>query len=726
MRRLFLDLETFNERPITVGTHAYAETAEVMLFAYAFDDGPVKVWDVTEGGATPRELRDALEQAPEVWAHNSGFDRTVLAHSQWPAAAHAARQVERWRDTLVAAYMHSLPGALGDLCALLGVESEDAKDARGKALVRLFCSPRKFKFPAFGLKVKHFADRKAYRAARFAYDAEKAAARAAWPGRATRETHPTEWAEFVGYAGSDIKAMRAVAKKLPAWNHSPEEVALWHLDQRINDRGFAVDLALARGAVAAVTEDKEALAERTQELTDGAVQSATQRDALLAHLLQAFGVDLPDLRKDTLERRLNDPDLPPELRELLAVRLSAGAASTSKYKALLKAVSADGRLRGTLQFCGATRTGRWAGRLFQPQNLPRVNLKPEQIATGIEAFTVGAAEIVLDDVTRYAVNAVRGCIVAPRGRKLVVADLSNIEGRVLAWLAGERWKLKAFADFDAGVGEDLYKVAYGSSFGVDPKTVDKEQRQIGKVQELMLGYEGGVGAYVTGAATYRIDLETMAEKAWPTLSLETRDEVESFLAWARKKGIPRYGLSDKVYMVCDAFKRLWRGAHPKTTQFWRDLENACINAVSIGETTQVGRLTVDRKSGWLRVRLPSGRFLCYPKAHLRESGEKVKLYYSGTNPYSKRFGPIGTYGGKLVENVTQAVARDVIAAGLVNAERDGFQTVLSVHDELITEAPDTSEFTSGRLAGCMTDAPQWAAGLPLAAAGFEAYRYRKE
>ena len=371
--RLWLDLETYSEVPITSGTYAYAAGAEVMLFAYAIDDEAVTVHDATRGGPLPADLQAALaDETVEVWAHNTMFDRTVLRLSPktWAPALFAARQVERWRDTMVQAMAHSLPGSLGTLCEILQVPQDQAKDKEGKQLVQLFCKPR----PKTS-KIR----------------------------RATRETHPAEWAKFVEYARLDIEAMRECHRRLPTWNYPGtrlaggagwRELCLWHLDQRTNDRGVAIDMALVHAAIAAVDTEQARLAVRTAEMTDGQVASATQRDALLRHILESYGVDLPDLQASTLERRVADPDLPLALRDLLAVRLQASTASVAKYKALAKGTSADGRLRGTLQFNGAGRTGRWAGRLFQPQNIARGTVKDEMLEIGIEAVKAGCADLI--------------------------------------------------------------------------------------------------------------------------------------------------------------------------------------------------------------------------------------------------------------------------------------------------------------------------------------------
>ena len=685
MRICWSDIETYSEVPIACGTHAYAETAEVMLWAFAIDDGPVEVWDLTAGGLMPVLLTFALADPGCVFVfHNSHFDRTVLRHCGFEIPDH------RVNDTMVKALAHSLPGGLDKLCEIFDIPVGKAKDKDGRRLVLLFCKPRPAKSN---------------------------------PRRATRETHPAEWAKFVEYARLDVEAMRAIDAKLPTWNCSSSERALWELDQAINDRGFAVDVELARAAIATVQVEQARLADRTQALTGGDVQAATQRDEMLRHITRAYGVALPNMQQSTLERRINDPELPAALRELLAIRLQASTTSTAKYQTLLRAVSKDARLRGTLQFCGAGRTGRWAGRLFQAQNMTRPTMPSEDIACGIDAVKAGCADLLFDLLLQLLSNCLRGVIVAPPGRKLVCADLANIEGRGLAWLAGEQWKLQAFRDYDAGEGPDLYKMAYAKSFGVPPDEVAKDQRQIGKVQELALGYEGGVGAFVTFAAAYGIDLEAMAEQAFSAIPADILDEARSALEWTKRTDRQTFGLSDLAWMVCDAFKRAWRYGHPATASFWRDLQDAARIAVqNPGRAFDCRRVSLRRDGAWLRVRLPSGRYLCYPGVRL---GEGNKLSYMGVNQYTRQWARLETYGGKLAENITQAVARDVLADNMPRVEAAGYRIVLSVHDELITEAPDTPEFNAAHLSALMATPPAWAEDLPLAAEGFEAARYRK-
>ena len=682
--KLWWDLETYSETPINDGAHRYAENAEVLLFAWAVDDGPVRCWDVTEHAA-PRSLIEAIAQCDEAWGHNSGmFDRIVLKH-QMPEFL---CQEHKHRDTMVQALCHGLPGSLSALCDIFRLDSDVAKDKRGKQLIRMFCMPQ----PA-NQKLR----------------------------RKTRETHPNEWREFIEYAKSDITSMRILHQKMPKWNYPNHEfeLRLWQLDQKINNEGIYVDHDLATKAIEAVDAEQASLAGRTHEATNGVVSSATQRDALLNFILAEHGVSLPDMRADTLERRLADASLPDGVRELIGLRLMASTSSVSKYKRVIRCASGDGYLRGVIQFSGAGRTGRDAGRLFQPQNLMRPTLEAAEIETGIEAIKAGCADLITDNVMELCANAMRGVIIAPLKSKLVVADLSNIEGRVVAWLAGEEWKLQAFRDFDKGIGEDLYKVAYGKAFKVDPKTVTKLQRQIGKVMELFLAYQGGVGAFVTGAATYGIDLDSLDAD----IPADVWAEAENFYEWTMEMKRPAFGLKPSTFMMCDSLKRLWRRAHPNIEMLWHGIENGTHRALDEAETPiQVNRVSVIRKGNWLRIVLPSGRALSYPAPRVEDG----KLSFMGINQYSRKWSRISTYGGKLVENMTQAVARDVFKSCYPRVLEAGYRIVLPIHDELITYAPDGELYNAKHLSQLMATNPRWAQGLPLAAAGFEAYRYRKD
>ncbi len=683
---LFLDLETYSETPIKNGTHAYAENAEVMIFAWALNDGEVHVEDLTKRTLSQKLVSLLTNPAVKLIAHNSGFDRTVLRHV-FPMLD---LKIDRWEDTMVQAMSHSLPGGLGPLSEIFNLEQDTAKDKAGRQLIQLFCKPR----PKTS-KIR----------------------------RATSETHPEEWANFVAYAKNDILAMRELYKKIPKWNFRNTELALWHLDQKINDRGVCIDLELVESAIEAVNKEQAELAKQTKEMTNGEVEAATQRDAMLKHILSAHNVSLPDMQKSTLERRLNDDSLPLAVRELLAIRLQASTTSTAKYKALDLGTNTDGRLRGTLQFNGASRTGRWAGRTFQPQNLPRPSLDQDTIDQGIESLKIGLADVFYDNVMELTSSAIRGCICAPKGKKLVISDLSNIEGRALSWLAGEEWKNQAFRDFDNGKGHDLYKLSYAKSFGVSPADVDKDQRQIGKVQELALGYEGGVGAFLTFATAYGLDLDAMAQQAIGGIDQSVMNEAIRAYEWHKKERRNTFNLKRDTWLVCDSFKRSWRYAHPNIWAWWAELKDAAISAImNPGKAYKCRSVSFYKKRSWLLIKLPSGRFLCYPSARIEDG----KISYMGNNQYTRKWQRLYTYGGKFAENITQAFARDILGHNMPIIEDAGYEIVLSVHDEVLSETPDTPEFNHEQLSNLLATNPEWASDLPLAAAGFESYRYRKD
>jgi DNA polymerase len=423
------------------------------------------------------------------------------------------------------------------------------------------------------------------------------------------------------------------------------------------------------------------------------VSSTTQRAALLTFLRDQRGVETEDLTKATVEKLLKG-NLDPLARELLEIRQQAAATSPAKYGALIDAASHDGRLRGTIQFCGAARTGRDAGRIFQPQNLPR---SPDWFDGEVQEATIAAfkhdcEDVIYDNVSERCAFAVRGALVAAPSHKLVIADLSNIEGRVLAWLAGEDWKIEAFKLYDRGQGPDLYKVTAGRILGKDPFDVTKEERQNqGKVPELAGGYGGGLGAY-------------------------------------RKMGGDTFNAMDDERIT--EIVHAWRKAHPATKKLWYDTEGAVRDAVrNPGDSFEVrGLLRCDYVDGpdgvgYARIRLPSGRYLCYRDMQIDDAG---KLSYEGMNQYTRKWERLETYYGKLVENVVQAAARDVFMSGMRRAELEGYPVVLRVHDELVCEVPDKPDFTHERLADMMSTNPGWSVGLPLAAAGFETLRYRKE
>lgn len=361
---IFLDTETFCETPINNGTHRYAEGAEIIMWQWAVGEGPVEIRDGDEDVSDLMEL--LADPYYEKVIQNSAFDRTVMTH-----AIGFTIPVEETFDTMVCAMAHSLPGALEKLGDILGIAKDKAKDKAGKALIQLFCKPRP----------KNQILR-----------------------RATRETHPVEWEAFREYGRLDIEAMREIYKKLPRWNYRGAELELWHLDQRINERGVLLDLDLARGAIRAADREQKELSRRTKkmtgfvdeqgEVTGKGVGAATQRDKMLEHILEEYGIVFADLKGSTVEKALADVDMPYELKELLQVRLEASKTSVSKYKRAMSGASRDGRIRGTAAFCGAGRTGRWAGRLIQLQNMSRPTIKNKEIELWIEAMKADCEDLI--------------------------------------------------------------------------------------------------------------------------------------------------------------------------------------------------------------------------------------------------------------------------------------------------------------------------------------------
>lgn len=476
---LWLDRETWNEADLKeVGTYRYAETAEDLLVAYAIDDGPARVWDCT-AEEMPDDLLHAMsDPGTEVWAHNAQFDRAI--HNASVQLRLPRIDLDRWRCSMAMALSHALPAGLDGLCQVLKVPADTAKLADGKKLIQLFCKPQ----PA-NRKIR----------------------------RATHLTHPAEWERFKQYAANDITAMRACVKRMPAWNWDATAVAEWHLDQRINARGFAVDRELTQAGALAATTEKARIAERFATLAHGQFQPS-QRAKFQAYLSDRLGTPLDDTKSGTLQVLLRDPGLPADVREMMTLSIASNKTSTAKYAALDPAVGPDGRFRGGLQFAGAGRTRRWAGRLFQPQNLPSRGLpKPAEIAEYIEHLKLGTHALFFDNLMLFGAAALRGCVIAPPSKKLVVADLSNIEGRVLAWIAQEKWKLQAFSDYDAGTGPDLYNITAVSIIGGDPWNVPKSDRNaFGKVPDLAcLGADTQV---LTDRGLVRIVDVTLDDKLW--------------------------------------------------------------------------------------------------------------------------------------------------------------------------------------------------------------------
>ncbi|UMO77117.1 DNA polymerase I [Escherichia phage fBC-Eco01] len=728
---LYLDTETFSEADLKkVGSYAYAEhpTTEVIICTYAVDDGPVEVWDCTSEPVMPISLRVALRNVMrgrmKIVGHNFlMFDRLIMKHC-WDFDIPVSNTI----DTMIWAFRHALPGSLDALCEVLGVSADNAKDKRGKALIQRFSKPTP----------------KNYKIRRY-----------------TAETHPDEWALFIKYAVSDITAMREVFHKLPRWGNSEFEDRVLELDQLINDRGFKVDVALAEAAIEAVEKHKAQLQEEAQRKYGG---SLTGKDFLpiLRELAPAHRIH--NAQKSTLNDLLADDDLPDDARTIIEMRLGAASTASTKYNPLLLGRSSDDRRRGCLQYGGAKRTLRWAGKGFQPQNLARGYYHDDELDKGISALLKGRAHRRFD-VAKLTASTVRSCIIPEAGHKFVVADYSNVEGRGLAWLAGEETALDTFR-----AGLDIYCVTAGKMFGMDPDDIKKnfkEIRQIGKACELGLGYEGGVGAFVTFAKNLGLDLIEMAKTMDGTFPDHIWSATARGYEWARiqeakrpphpgeKDDRPSYILDKKVWRTCDAIKRMWRESHPETVAFWRDLKDGILAAVRNpgrefwagahlrrnGERAiRIWRTVEFDSSGrkvpgwWLCMELPSGRILSYPGIGVsvtKETDEdgrvntNVRIKYQGENQLTRQWTTLYTHGGKACENIVQALCRDLLAYAMINVEGGGYPIVLSVHDELVCETPDTPDYTVPELEKLMCALPEWAEGFPLVAEGAEMKRYAK-
>lgn len=758
--RLFLDTEIFSGVDLKkVGAYAYAEhpTTEIMICTYAIDEGRVQTWDCTESPTMPRELRKALrhvsrKKAKIVMANGLLFDRLVI-REKWGIDL----PVSQIEDTMIMAFRHALPGSLDMQCQVLGVDAEHAKDKAGKALIKRFCKPTP----------------KTYKIRRY-----------------TRETHPEEWAKFLRYAALDIIAMREVYWRIPDWGNTPKEDEILLIDQLINDRGFYVDVDLANAAIKAVQAHKEELKEEAWERFGGKL---TGNDFLpiLRDIAPAFTIH--NAQKSTLNDLLEDPDFPDEGKALIEMRLGASSTASTKYNPLVNGLSADGRRRGCLQYGGAKRTLRWAGKGFQPQNLARGEysddhegkikrregesdvsfwVRSHMLTNGINSLLRGTAHWAYD-ISKLTASTVRGCIIPAKGKKFVVADYSNVEGRGLAWIAGEKTALMVFK-----AGRDIYCETAGKMFGLDPdyiKANRKDLRQIGKACELGLGYGGGVAAFLQFAKNLGLDLYTMADVMKGTFPDHIWAAAKRGYEYARineakrppkpgkKDERPTYILPKNVWLTCDAIKRMWREAHPKTVAFWAELEDAVLCAIrNPGKAYWAGanvrpdgrkalkivrtkakhdptfdeeRDDPDAAGWWLKIELPSGRIMSYPGIALsvtteidEDTGKKrtsTRIKYQGENQTTRQWGFQYTYGGKLTENIVQALCRDILAWSMPGVEAAGYKIVLSVHDELITEVPDTDDYTTEELCALMCDLPIWAKGFPLAAEGDIMYRYRK-
>jgi DNA polymerase len=658
MIHLHLDFETKSIADLKrVGAHVYAQdpSTEILCAAYAFGDEPVQLW-VPSREPLPTAIGDHVRAGGLFYAHNAAFELTV-----WNGLRHKydlpSLRTQDMRCTMAMAYAMGLPGSLDEAAAAVGLDYR--KDAKGSRVMLQLCKPRKID----GSVVTWWDD-------------------------------PAKYETLYAYCKQDVEVERALAKRLQPLSEAEQK--LWVLDQEINARGVAVDTDAIEAGIALIEAEGKRLNEAMRAATGGAVATCTATGQL-TDWLKWKGVVTAGVAKADVADLLSRDDLDADVRLALELRQEAAKSSTAKLKKMRDLAAVDGRMRGMFQYHGAA-TGRWAARGAQLQNLPRPTLvkKPVHVADAIKHFGQrDYVDMLYGPPLQVVSDCIRGLLVAAPGHELVVADYANIEGRVLAWLAGEEWKLDAFRAFDNGTGPDLYLLAASRIFRC---TLDeaREHRQVGKVAELACGYQGGVGAFQTMAKNYGLEI-----------SDERAEQV----------------------------KTAWRDAHVAIKDFWRHLESAALAAVRSGAVHRAGPIAFRKAGSFLWCQLPSKRVLCYPYPELKRkempwsTPEKPDfrdcLTYMAVNGVTRKWERCETYGGSLAENVTQAVARDLLADAIARLEAAGWKVTLHVHDEIAVEAPWRA-LPVDTLTTIMCDAPAWAAGLPVAAAGYSALRYRKD
>lgn len=631
---LHLDIETYSDLDLPeVGLYRYASdpSTEILMLGWAIDDGPVELFDLAHGW--PGRLRKALSSPTTiVCAFNAQFERVMLRD-----CLKIDIPIERWHCTMVHGFALGFSGGLGAQAQAVGVDQQKMEE--GRKLIQRFSKPQ--------------PDNRKVR-------------------RWTRDNDPENWALFGAYCRQDVETERALQEFYDQYPLPDQVWADWELDQLINDRGLPVDRRLVDQALLYADETRKSLLDEIYDLTG--LQNPNSNTQLLAWL-QDHGLDIDNLQAATVARKLKSKSTGPLCRRVLELKQQLAKSSVSKFDAFAAATDRDDRIRGTLQYLGASRTGRWGGRLIQPQNFPRPP-KGIDVANVIAAILTGRP---IDNPLHSLSAALRGVFKAGKGKTLVVADLAGIEGRVLPWLCGFDEKLKKIED-----GLDMYKVAAAGIYRINYEAVSDEQRTVGKVCELALGYQGSVNALNTMANAY---------------------------------GLPPYTEQDGYPIV-----QAWRMANKPITQFWSACQRAARLAIRNRNITYTaGKLVFIADANFLMMILPSGRTLYYYQPMQDENS----ISYMGLNQYTRKWERTDTYGGKFAENATQAVSRDILVHGMRLVEDYGFQIVGHVHDEIITEQRPAKKRSAAVLSNLMSTRPSWAPDLPLAAQGFEADRYRK-
>ncbi|WP_077320773.1 DNA polymerase [Bifidobacterium breve] len=655
MRMLSIDIETFSPVQLAkTGLYPYAEHPdfELLLFGYSIDGGPIEVVDLASGETLPDEVLAALVDPSVVkWAHNAAFERVCL--SAWLRTHHPELLADgflgprQWRCTMIWSAYLGLPMSLDAVATVLNLDVQ--KDTVGKKLIKQFCTPATPSVLNGGKR------------------------------RNPPSADPTGWARFIDYNRRDVEVELAIHERLASFPMPDDEWDTYALDQRINDAGILLDHTLVDNAVAVDEHHRNATLARAQTLTG---LENPNSPIQLKQWLASRGCALESLAKAEVDAALDNAT--GTVKEVLKLRGDLAKSSVKKYVAMHNVAGSDGRARGLIQFYGAGRTGRFAGRLVQVQNLPRNYLPDLNQARGlVRTGNLDALELLYDSVPDTLSQLIRTAFIPSTGNRFIVADFSAIEARVIAWLAGETTTLQAFR-----AGKDLYCETASRMFGVpvEKHGINAELRQKGKIAVLACGYGGSVGAL----------------KAMGALGM----------------GLAEHELKP----IVDA----WRAANPHIVQLWADVEETAIAAITSRQPLRLRNLRFTVESGILFIELPSGRRLAYVQPRLGENRwGGTSITYTGTTT-ARRWGQLETYGGKLVENIVQAIARDLLVTGMHAVAKAGHRIVMHVHDEIVIDEPLGSGFTVTDACQLMSTLPTWAEGLPLDADGYECGYYRKD